>query len=147
MIIIKNRTTFAYYFHKMQHLKRLLIYILVIQLATGHNALVEMFRLPSLIEHFKEHYAENNMLSVSQFLYLHYADEHHHDADTKHEKLPMHCHGHFTLTNVFFVEDITHFSFLQNTITSLFFEKKEFYFCSKNLISTYLFSILQPPRF
>ncbi len=131
----------------MQFLKRLLIYILVIQLATGHNAFVELLRLPSLIEHFKEHRTENSTLSISQFLYLHYADEQHHDADTKHENLPMHCHGHFTLINAFFVEDIRYFSFLKNTTTPLFFEKKNLFFFSKNLISSYLFSILQPPRF
>jgi hypothetical protein len=126
-------------------MRRIFIFIFVIQFATGHNLLVELLRLPSLMEHFIEHKAENSAMTVSEFLWLHYADETHHEADSKHEKLPMHCHADHAITSIFIFKNID-FLTLSQTITTPFFEEKSIFFFSNQLISNYLANILQPPQ-
>jgi hypothetical protein len=72
-------------------MKSFFIWMLVIQLATGHNFVVELLRLPTLIEHFSEHQHEQKDISFIDFLYLHYLNNEHRNADHKHENLPLHC--------------------------------------------------------
>jgi hypothetical protein len=75
-------------------MKRILVWVLVLQFATGHNLLAELARMPSLLEHFKVHRQETPDLSFARFLWLHYSENSHSHGDNSHAKLPLHCsHG------------------------------------------------------
>ena len=75
-------------------MKRILVWVLILQFATGHNLLAELVRMPSLLEHFKVHRQEIPELSFAHFLWLHYSENSHTHGDNSHAKLPLHCsHG------------------------------------------------------
>lgn len=71
-------------------MKRILVWILVLQFATGHNLLVELMRMPQLLEHYRIHRQETPGLSLGQFLWLHYCNSQHEQADGRHTQLPLH---------------------------------------------------------
>ncbi|MCW5924173.1 MAG: hypothetical protein KIS77_17760 [Saprospiraceae bacterium] len=75
-------------------MKRILVWVLILQFATGHNLLAELARMPSLIGHFHEHRSEAPGLSFAHFLWLHYLDNSHKHDDRSHEHLPLHCSHH-----------------------------------------------------
>lgn len=72
-------------------MQRILIWLLIFQFATGHNLLAELARMPLLLDHYKIHQQDTPNLTLSQFLWLHYANLQHENSDSRHEKLPMHC--------------------------------------------------------
>ncbi|GAB4492451.1 MAG: hypothetical protein OHK0019_14390 [Saprospiraceae bacterium] len=72
-------------------MKRILVWVLVLQFATGHNLMAEVVRMPSLLEHFKVHQQETPDLSFAHFLWLHYSENSHSHGDNSHAKLPLHC--------------------------------------------------------
>lgn len=75
-------------------MKRILVWILVLQFATGHNLLAELVRISSLTEHYQTHRRETPDLSFAGFLWLHYLETAHTHPDNSHAKLPFHCsHG------------------------------------------------------
>lgn len=81
------------YFCRM---KRILVWIFILQFATGHNLLAEFVRMPSLLEHYQSHRQETPNLSFAVFLWQHYLDTSSHThSDNSHQRLPLHCsHGH-----------------------------------------------------
>jgi hypothetical protein len=128
-------------------MKRFVLYLFIIQFATGHNPIVEVLRMSNLVEHYREHQAQKADISIVEFLQLHYLDEKHHEADTQHENLPMHCHAEHFASSIFVIEDFNYF-FVKNTISTIVgFPKKQSFFYDNQLISNYLASILQPPRY
>lgn len=75
-------------------MKRIIVWVLILQFSTGHNLLAELVRMPSLLEHFQTHQQETPDLSFTRFLWLHYSENSHSHADNSHAKLPLHCsHG------------------------------------------------------
>lgn len=75
-------------------MKRILVWVLILQFASGHNLLAELARMPMLAEHFKTHQQETPDLSFARFLWLHYGETSHSHGDNSHAKLPLHCaHG------------------------------------------------------
>lgn len=50
--------------------------------------LVELFKLPSLYEHYREHRSENPTINFLEFIQLHYTSNHN-PSDTKHADLPF----------------------------------------------------------
>ena len=75
-------------------MKRIVIWLLIVQFATGHNLLGELLRLPILLEHYDAHRTETPNLSFAAFLWLHYYDAQHEQSDSRHAGLPLHCaHG------------------------------------------------------
>lgn len=75
-------------------MKRILVWVLILQFATGHNLLAELVRMPSLLEHFKIHCLETPDISFARFLWLHYSENSHTHGDNSHANLPLHCsHG------------------------------------------------------
>jgi hypothetical protein len=110
------------YFRKSYFVKYCFVAIFALQFASGHNLVAEALRLPSLIEHLKEHRLENPNISIVTFLYLHYADQNHEHSDSRHERLPLHCHHvliaetlvyqHFTL---FFEKENANIQYLEST--------------------------------
>jgi len=75
-------------------MKRIVLWIFVLQFATGHNLLAEVLRMPMLLDHYQIHRQETPDLSFANFLWLHYCNTHHEQSDTRHASLPLHCtHG------------------------------------------------------
>ncbi|MBV6442020.1 MAG: hypothetical protein DYG98_02330 [Haliscomenobacteraceae bacterium CHB4] len=75
-------------------MKRILIWVLILQFATGHNLLAEVVRMPLLLDHFRAHKTEAQDLSFARFLWQHYWKISHSHSDNSHAQLPLHCsHG------------------------------------------------------
>jgi hypothetical protein len=127
--------------------KHFFLYLFIIQFATGHNPLVEVLRMSNLVEHYREHQAQKADISIIEFLQLHYLDEKHHEADTQHEKLPMHCHAEHFASSIFVLEDFNCFFIENPTFSIVDFATKQLFLYDNQLISNYLASILQPPRY
>lgn len=72
-------------------MKRILIWILILQFATGHNMLAEVLRMSSLMEHYREHLTETPQLSFLAFLGEHYLNVQHRHQNDAHTQLPLHC--------------------------------------------------------
>ncbi|MBK8191829.1 MAG: hypothetical protein IPK76_00915 [Lewinellaceae bacterium] len=75
-------------------MKRVFVWILILQFITGHNLLAELVRTPSLLEHYQTHRQETPDLSFATFIWLHYCNPQHEQSDSRHAGLPLHCeHG------------------------------------------------------
>jgi hypothetical protein len=74
-------------------MKKILSILLALQLLTGNQFLAEMVKIPTLIEHFKEHKALNDNLDFFTFLKMHYSDPEHQKSDTRHDSLPLKVHS------------------------------------------------------
>ncbi|HRI60950.1 MAG TPA: hypothetical protein PK228_14525 [Saprospiraceae bacterium] len=75
-------------------MKRIFIFVIILQFATGHNLVAELVRMPSLLEHFQTHRQETPDLSFARFLWMHYSETSHSHTDNSHAQLPLHCsHG------------------------------------------------------
>lgn len=72
-------------------MKRILLWTLVVHLATGYNPVAELMRMPLLFEHYQVHCKSDSSLSFTHFLQLHYFDHHHRQSDKRHTGLPMQC--------------------------------------------------------
>lgn len=70
-------------------MRRLLIFILIVQLAGGNIAGVELMKVPFLVHHFQAHRTIFPKDSWGDFLRLHYARTKHRDADAAHRHLPF----------------------------------------------------------
>lgn len=83
-------------------MKRLTIIFLLGVFTLTSTELIELTKLPSLIEHFVEHQSQNGELSLYEFISLHYSDEsEHHDENEK--KFPFKSHEHCLNYNVAYV--------------------------------------------
>lgn len=75
-------------------MKRILVWVLVLQFATGHNMLAELARMPSLLDHLQTHRNESPDLSFTDFLWQHYLHTSHTHSDNSHAQLPLNgSHG------------------------------------------------------
>lgn len=100
--------------------------------------------MPLLIEHFIEHKEENSHLTLSQFLYMHYAMGDVKDADyEKDMKLPFKTHDNCvaSIINVYLPSQK-----VAITKPFRFLEKKYSKPQQQSLKSTFLSNIWQPPR-
>lgn len=86
------------YYLCASNMKRLLVWLLIAQFATGLHALQELAGLPFLIQHFSEHREQAPAISFAEFIRLHYFDSSHRESDPGHEQLPLHCHAHAVTT-------------------------------------------------
>jgi hypothetical protein len=77
-------------------MKRLLLWVLILQFSTGHNMLEEVLRLPILLDHFRLHQSETPDLSFSAFLADHYLAVQHEHKNNAHAQLPLHS-SHVTI--------------------------------------------------
>lgn len=120
------------------------IFFLFIFLSTA-SVFGEVLKLPILIQHYFEHSAENEEISILDFIIKHYGSEidHHHKNDNHHEKLPFksidsHSLQIASLTAAPFViyHHIEHYS---KTKTPSYYQG--------TYPNSYLETIWQPPRF
>lgn len=110
--------------------------------------LIQLLKLPLLIEHYLEHKTRNATLSLSSFMAIHYADDHleNHPQDEDYDqdkRLPFMVHS--TTLN---------FIFLSPTVCKLEVikmdqdvpETKIPFADDRLIVSSYLSNIWQPPR-
>lgn len=103
---------------------------------------VELFKLPALMEHFEQHQLQNETLNFWDFLILHYA--HSNSEEKEHQKLPFKSPSFFLFTDKY------HLPTCVRIITDNLFEgvllpeKREFYRFSN--CSLFFCSIWQPPK-
>lgn len=105
--------------------------------------LIQLTKLPTLVEHFAEHRAANMDLSLYEFINIHYSKESKHHDDTD-EKLPFKSHDHCVNTSVAYVLTKT---FPEVIIKPDFESIKEFSIpkgCF--LTSNHVSAIWQPPK-
>jgi hypothetical protein len=56
--------------------KYFVIWLFIVQFATGHNLMAELCQMPNLLRHFEVHKQYSPDLTLSQFLWLHYGTNH-----------------------------------------------------------------------
>ncbi|WP_238806726.1 hypothetical protein [Emticicia aquatica] len=106
----------------------------------------QLLKMPLLFSHFVEHQQSNPLMTFGEFLYHHYAIDHGDDGDAATDnKLPFKSHDQCWS----FVFPISIFHTIQlSQIQTVIIEKKNILFsASANIISAYLSTIWQPPRF
>lgn len=108
--------------------------------------LVQFLKIPVLISHFIEHKAQQNDLSIWQFLCIHYASGDVHDADyAKDMKLPFKtCTSHVYSQNPFRLESVGCL-IPQDQGTEFVETRLNYYWLVETTSSTGL--IWQPPKF
>jgi len=123
--------------------KRLIFFILAIQIITSGNFISEVVKFNDLVDHFLEHQSSNQPLGVFDFFRLHYFNSHHEGSDPiRHSKLPLH-----QVSTTFVITVASAFEHV-NIIAPLFADSPEFNPFKKGLIpQCHLVSIFQPPRF
>jgi hypothetical protein len=126
--------------------KRFAVFFILSVYLVSATELGQLMKFPLLIEHYLEHQGEKKDLSVWTFLYMHYGLENDHDGDyEKDMKLPFKSHesgnyNYYSATYTQFALQIFNDIFEGNyPINS--------YYKDKFLISSYLSSIWQPPKF
>ena len=81
--------------------KRLLIFLLALQVVSAGYLPAELIKMGNLFQHFMEHRRQGSDISLSHFIRLHYFDARHQASDPqKHASLPLQQSGH--LMNVLF---------------------------------------------
>jgi hypothetical protein len=108
------------------------------------SELHQLLKAPLLIEHFIEHREENKHVTLSQFLYTHYAINHGNDADhDKDMKLPFKTHNNC----ISFFSNV----YLPSVKVSIeksieFLQEKRFTTKDQFLLPSHFANIWQPPR-
>jgi hypothetical protein len=143
--IIKSLISKVYRLRNIFPLRQLLVWMFVLQFASGHNLVAEIFRLPSLIEHFAEHKMENKDISIAHFLWLHYMDASHEHSDSRHEHLPLHCH-HLLIAESLLAAAPELCYFNTPSITA-FAEKKLLFGEDRLHLPAPIFGFFRPPQF
>ncbi len=106
----------------------------------------QLLKLPLLFSHFVEHQQKEPSMSFGEFLHHHYAIDHGDDGDASTDnKLPFKSHDQCWS----FVFPISIFHTIQfSQLKTIVIEKKNILFSSSaNIVSAYLSTIWQPPRF
>lgn len=127
------------YIHKV---KKLIFFILALQIITSGKCIPELMKLNSLMEHFIEHKKSEHPISLIEFFRLHYFDHQHETSDPqRHASLPLH-HTGFSFTIVFHAAiDTLCMEPIQEVTSNIF------HAVSKGLMpQCHQVSIFQPPR-
>jgi hypothetical protein len=122
--------------------KRFAVFFLILSYILGSTPLSQVFRLPSLLEHYSQHKAVAQDLDVPGFLYLHYVtDDQDPDDDEQEKKLPFKSETETpivsavpsesgTASEIFVTEALAH----------------PLLHCDSKPLSAYRAIILQPPK-
>lgn len=120
--------------------------ILIIVYLFSATEASQLLKLPLLFSHFVEHQQKEPSMSFGEFLHHHYAIDHGDDGDAATDnKLPFKSHDQ--CWSFVFPISIFHTIYFSQ-IKTIVIEKKNILFSSTaNIISAYLSTIWQPPRF
>lgn len=110
----------------------------------------ELSGIAELIEHYHEHEQhehadhddDHHDIGILEFLSMHYADEHHKNS-AGHENLPFHHRHPSSVVNYFFTPL---YSLVFQPAHYVAVDRPKFSFVSR-LISSFCYSIWQPPKF
>lgn len=70
-------------------IKKIVIIFFSLQVGFSNSILFEVFTIPYLIEHYKEH-SDSNAVDFVEFIKLHYSEtEHQKEHNSKHDSLPF----------------------------------------------------------
>lgn len=107
--------------------------------------LIELLKIPLLIQHYVEHKQHNNALSIIVFLEIHYAHGSPKDADyDKDMKLPFKSITSCNSPNLTFCSIFSNFKL--NPVFYFYKKKNHFFAYSFNHYSSFTSSIWQPPK-
>lgn len=125
-------------------MRKYFIIVILVSYLSSSTQLIEVLKLPFLIEHYFEHKAENKNLTFLQYLKLHYAETKHYAQDHKEKQLPFKtipqaAFNVVAINKTDFVESINY------NFPSTNFIKHTAHYCSK-YISFYTANIWQPPK-
>ena len=126
-------------------LKKLIAILFLSIYVVSATELHELFKLPNLVAHFKEHQSEDKTTTLIDFLVQHYTSSDDGDGDkTKDMQLPFKSnHDGGNITNTGFIS----FNNVQLAIKSAPIESEIYNTYSSDFISSaYLSSIWQPPK-
>lgn len=73
-------------------MRRLLLYLFIVHIATGGMAGEALLRIPNLMEHYNVHQKEPSISTFLAFLGEHYSVVHQSHRDQRHAALPFHFH-------------------------------------------------------
>ena len=127
-------------------MKALISKFLIIVYLFSATELNQLLKLPLLFSHFVEHQKQDPFMTFGGFLYHHYAIDHGDDGDAATDnKLPFKSHDH----SCSFVFPISIFNTIQlSQVNTIILEKKDILlFSTTNIISAYLSTIWQPPKY
>ncbi|HEX5652911.1 MAG TPA: hypothetical protein VFX58_07550 [Chitinophagaceae bacterium] len=81
-------------------MRKLFLFILSITLLVSLTELHQLIQLPYLLQHYKDHKSKDPLLTFSDFLQLHYGNNHPNDKDdAKDEQLPFKSTGSINHTD------------------------------------------------
>lgn len=121
-------------------MKRILAISFLVLYINSNTEFHEMFRLPILLEHYRQHKQKVNDISFWDFLVMHYKSNVSHDSDDN--QLPFKDPGHsFTAPTVAL---LIHKMVLKETVTSSKTDHSSSY--SETFIASHLSDIFQPPK-
>lgn len=133
-------------------MKKAFIYFALAIFVLTSTELSEVFKIPFLFEHFNEHATENQKITFSEFIHIHYVN-HHHDKkghvkndEEKDGKLPFHSHSDCNSLAVTYYFPIDQNETIPNYIISENSKKVKSYSIDEFLISKFIASIWQPPK-
>jgi hypothetical protein len=126
-------------------MRAILLYFLVFQLLSTNQLGVELMKVPQLLQHYREHCAEDGQMSLTHFLYLHYGEiRHEHKNNAAHGSLPLKA-AHAAASIVALPVAFTTTFFPSSLAVAL--EAKPDNFPPLVLLEAqYLLAIFQPPR-
>ncbi|GGP04355.1 hypothetical protein GCM10010992_16270 [Cloacibacterium rupense] len=127
-------------------MKKTIAILLLFSYIFSFTEIRELKKLPAFIEHYKEHKAENNQITLLGFITLHYLNGSQKDADyTKDMKLPFKTHD-FSCYN-FTIQDLPKiFDFYFSEVKIFEIKNKNFYYFL-NFSEGKTFSFYPPPKY
>ncbi len=129
-------------------MKRLLLFLLMLQIATGNLFGHELSRLPFVWAHYEEHKAEDATLTLLDFLNLHYNSAEHEKQDAhRHHNLPLHCGSHILSVSLADMVRFMNLNLEEKIISIASFPSSiapfySLHFCSMELVKR----LLRPPN-
>lgn len=135
-------------FVKKKTLKRVITILLIFIYLVSFTEIKDVLKLPSFIEHYQEHKANNSKLSIVNFLASHYfgnskEGSKHTDDDSK---LPFKAHDISCYTTII-IQDLPKTFELKYIFPKKIFEKKtQNFHYSEKYINPHSLSFFQPPE-
>lgn len=125
-------------------MRKLLTILILTGYLSSSTQLIEVLKLPILINHYFEHKAENKHITFIDFLKLHYAEtkhytQHHKEKQLPFKAIPQTAFNVVAINKTDFVESINY-----NSSTSNYIKHTAHY--NSKCISFYTANIWQPPK-
>lgn len=123
------------------------IFLLAVYMLSTNSELLELVKLPILVEHFIEHKQWDPRISFLKFMYIHYFednDDNKYGDQARDMQMPFKTTCHSSVEQVGFIIPSPDFAVIPRTI---FKDRKQKLFADPSPYSSqYLSSIWQPPR-